>query len=579
MNKSSMAFATLLGLGLLTLTALPTFAAPNQPPVAKNDSFSTNEDTVLGVLAPGVLANDTDPEQDTLTAILVSPPVHGTLTLNSNGSFTYVPAANFNGTDSFTYKANDGRHDSAVATVSITVRSVNDAPVARNVSFTINEDDILGASRGILFDALDVDGDTLTATIVSAPSHGTLQFFSDGHFGYFPQANFNGADAFIYRVSDGHGATANGTVTIIIRPVDDPPVVGNQALDVGFNNDRTFRLAGTDVEGDALTFRIVTPPSHGTISGTSPVFKYTADTGFIGTDHAMYVANDGHADSAPATLTFHVKPVITIGDIRVSEGGPVAVFGATMEFKVTLTPAVSFPVSVHAESQDGTAVSTATAGLFGDYDKITPPDSDFTFAPGQTHASVFVTIIGDVFFEPDETFTVHLTSNEAIVTRVATGTILNDDINIGVAEGVPPTETVQVGEQIDYGVKWTHPEGWQLLNTIDIRISDPEGPVLTVRFDQTSNTFGLVDPADLKEGRTAAPGSNHRFETSAVTMYLKDSQVIGSGPTGPSVLLNLSLSFKPKAAGRVFSVEALATDDFGNKQGFDPAGTITVLPK
>lgn len=91
--------------------------------MATNDSYSTNEDTALTVPAPGVLGNDTDADSNPLTAVLVSGPAHGTLTLNPDGSFTYTPSANFSGADSFTYKANDGQADSNVATVSLTVVS------------------------------------------------------------------------------------------------------------------------------------------------------------------------------------------------------------------------------------------------------------------------------------------------------------------------------------------------------------------------------------------------------------------------------------------------------------------------
>ena len=101
--------------------------------MAINDSYSTNEDTPLNVTAPGVLANDTDADGNTLTVAAPRPasgPSHGTLTLNANGSFSYTPAANYNGPDSFTYNANDGTVNSAsAATVSITVNAVNDAPL------------------------------------------------------------------------------------------------------------------------------------------------------------------------------------------------------------------------------------------------------------------------------------------------------------------------------------------------------------------------------------------------------------------------------------------------------------------
>src|SRR4029450_6757832 len=112
----------------------------------------------------GVLSNDTDVDANSLTAIQVSGPAHGSLTLNVNGSLTYTPAANYNGPDSFTYKANDGTVDSNVATVSLTVNAVNDAPVAVNDSYNTNEDAPLNISApGVLSNDTDVDGNSLTA--------------------------------------------------------------------------------------------------------------------------------------------------------------------------------------------------------------------------------------------------------------------------------------------------------------------------------------------------------------------------------------------------------------------------------
>ena len=101
------------------------------PPVSNNDAYNATEDTQLSVAAPGVLSNDTDPENDALTAVIGTGPSHGTLSLSANGSFTYTGASNYNGTDTFTYKANDGSSNSTnAATVTITIAPVNDAPTA-----------------------------------------------------------------------------------------------------------------------------------------------------------------------------------------------------------------------------------------------------------------------------------------------------------------------------------------------------------------------------------------------------------------------------------------------------------------
>src|SRR5204863_151259 len=144
-------------------------------PVAGNDAFSVNEDNTLTVAATGVLANDTDIDGNPLTTVLATGPSNGTLTLNADGSFSYTPSANFNGSDSFTYRANDGAANSNLATVTITVNPVNDAPVAGNDTFSINEDTTLAVpAAGVLANDSDVDGNTLTAVLVSGPANGIL---------------------------------------------------------------------------------------------------------------------------------------------------------------------------------------------------------------------------------------------------------------------------------------------------------------------------------------------------------------------------------------------------------------------
>jgi large repetitive protein len=136
---------------------------------------------------PGVLGNDTDVEGSVLSPILVSDVSNGTLTLNADGSFTYLPAPNFTGNDSFTYKVNDGTVDSNIATVTINVGSVNDAPVAVEDSYSINEDTLLTVVvPGVLGNDTDNDGDLLTVTLITDVAHGTLVLNADGSFTYLP---------------------------------------------------------------------------------------------------------------------------------------------------------------------------------------------------------------------------------------------------------------------------------------------------------------------------------------------------------------------------------------------------------
>jgi len=204
---------------IVTITVTPV----NDAPVAVNDTQSVNEDTTLSVAAPGVLANDSDAEGDPFTAVQVTGPTNGALSLLPNGSFTYTPGTNFNGVDSFTYQAKGpGQALSNLATVKITVTPVNDAPVAANDVYSVDEDDVLTTAtlNGVLANDTDVDVDPLTAVLASGPASGTLILDANGSFTYTPNLNFNGTDSFSYRARDPSLALSNlATVTITVNPV------------------------------------------------------------------------------------------------------------------------------------------------------------------------------------------------------------------------------------------------------------------------------------------------------------------------------------------------------------------------
>lgn len=199
-----------------TVTILENDPIPpvNDPPVAVNNSYDATEDNALTIVAPGVLGNDADANSDPLTAVLNAGPANGGLTLNTNGSFTYTPNTNFNGSDSFTYHANDGQDDSNIATVSITVDAVNDAPVAVNDPATTDED------QSVIIDVLgndsDPDGDTLSVSAVTQGTNG--QVINNGNnITYVPAPNFTGTDTFDYTITDGL-ATASAIVTVDVIP-------------------------------------------------------------------------------------------------------------------------------------------------------------------------------------------------------------------------------------------------------------------------------------------------------------------------------------------------------------------------
>ncbi len=162
--------------GIATVTIQVT--GQNDAPVAQSDTYAVDEDGVLTVPTAGVLGNDTDVDLDTLTAVQVSGPTHGTLAFNSDGSFVYTPFTNYNGNDSFTYMANDGLADSNVATVDIMVNAVNDAPV-NTVPIAAQQTDAAGAvifssANGNLIFVSDVDTGTAELKVTLTATHGTL---------------------------------------------------------------------------------------------------------------------------------------------------------------------------------------------------------------------------------------------------------------------------------------------------------------------------------------------------------------------------------------------------------------------
>jgi VCBS repeat-containing protein len=199
----------------------PLTVLPNAPPVASADMFDGPEDAAI---TGNVLDNDSDIDSTTLTALLVSFPTHGALALNADGSFTYTPEANFNGTDSFTYRANDGLADSATVTATLTVDPVNDAPVALPDAFesAFGAPFVVGGP-GVLANDLDVEGDVLTAELVSGPAEGVLVLNPDGSFTYTPASFFFTPQSFTYRVNDGPAASAPVTVTLTGMFVDPGP--------------------------------------------------------------------------------------------------------------------------------------------------------------------------------------------------------------------------------------------------------------------------------------------------------------------------------------------------------------------
>ena len=223
MRKKTISFILILLAGTLALP-IGSHSFAITVPIASNDSYAKNENNVLVVDAPGILTNDTVATGKTLTAGLVTNVKNGTLILNSNGGFVYVPDVNFHGVDSFRYVANDGTFSSNVADVTITIGAVNHLPVAKNDIYVVNENSTLNIQgHGVLANDTDADGNTLTALLVTNVLNGVLALNQNGSFTYTPHTNFHGVDTFTYKANDGTANSNVSTVTIIVNQINSTP--------------------------------------------------------------------------------------------------------------------------------------------------------------------------------------------------------------------------------------------------------------------------------------------------------------------------------------------------------------------
>jgi len=275
-----------------------TIAAVNDAPVAEDIEAETEEDKPVEI---ALSASDVD--ADPLTAMIVTEPAHGEVSLEGFEA-TYTPAANYNGTDSFTFKVNDGTVDSNAATVSIMIAAVNDSPVANDISVEVDED----IPIEITLEVSDVDNpiEDLEADISARPSHGTAVI--DGIvITYTPAADYNGTDTFTFKVNDGELYSNIAMVSITVKPVNDAPVAKDISIETMESQAVEFNLIAYDPDEDRLSYTIVHRPEHGRVSCGGQMCNYTPATGWSGTDYLVFKANDGKLDSNEATVEIIVN--------------------------------------------------------------------------------------------------------------------------------------------------------------------------------------------------------------------------------------------------------------------------------
>ena len=158
--------------------------------------------------------------------------------------------------------------------------------------------------------ASDADGDLLSYTIVSQPNRGSLSGTAP-NLTYQPQANFSGGDSLTFKASDGQLSSQPATISITIQAVNDAPLAQTQSVSLQENaTGQAIKLAGSEAEGSALSYTLVSQLSHGSLTGSAPQLSYQPNSGYVGADSFSFKVSDGVWSSQPATvnLTISAKP-------------------------------------------------------------------------------------------------------------------------------------------------------------------------------------------------------------------------------------------------------------------------------
>jgi len=462
----------------------------NHPPIASDGTVATSAG-----IATAVVLHASDPDGDALVYSVVVGPAHGVLT-GIAPALTYTPDAGYAGPDSFTFKASDGRLDSNVATVSVTVAGTSRAPVAVDDEASTHANVPLALDPTANDDDPDGDPIQVVATSLTAPAHGTLTL--DGNsVTYTPDDGFVGDDGFRYRVTDGLATSEPATVTVHVT--NSAPVAQSAALALDEDTEVALAFAASDSDGDPTTFTIVGGSEHGTAADG----RYTPAVDYFGSDTIVYTANDGFADSPPATIEITVRPVN-------DAPRPADDHAMTAEdTRATLDVLANDTAGPANESDQKLALASVAVPVHG---TATVAGTDIRYEP-------------DANFNGTDTFGYRACDDVAIDPRCAEGTV-----TIVVTPVNDPPAVTLAPALVDEGSAVA----------LDADASDPDGDSLTYSWgsdlgivapdaDPSNATFTADDgPATAHVTLTVSDGSLETGATTEVTVLNADPTAVAS---------------------------------------------------
>ena len=312
-----------------------------------------------------MLPTASDADGDSITYTRVSSPANGSVSITPAGIYTYTPAPNYNGADSFTFSVNDSKGASASYTVALSITAVNDAPVAAGRSLTLNEDT---QANGTL-SATDVDNTVLTYSLVTQPVRGTVTLSGNGNYTYTPAKDFNGSDSFTFKASDGALDSNIATVSISVAAVNDAPVVTlplpDQSALAGSAFVYTFPgSAFTDVDTALLTYSAAQAngaalPSWLSFNSATRTFSGTPGPSNVGSTDVRVTASDGSLSVSDVfIITVDDRPVATA--FQPADGAKAVPVGSNLS--LTFSELIQRGTgAITLKTADGKVVETFTA--------------------------------------------------------------------------------------------------------------------------------------------------------------------------------------------------------------------------
>jgi hypothetical protein len=514
------------------LTAAIAPADPNTPPLAIADAYATVEGVPLAVDAPGLMANDLDPDGDAIVVTSFTPPANGTLTrIVTTGAFTYEPNPGFTGSDAFTYRVRDDLNNLSES-VEVTIEVLPDPnrePLALPDAFATLVDVPLAVDApGLMANDFDPDGDALVVTSFTPPANGTLtRIVTTGAFTYEPNPGFAGSDAFTYRIRDDlNNLSQPVDVTIeVLAPGGETPLAlpdfYSTVAEVALAIDAPGLLANDlDPNGDALVVTSFTPPANGTLTRivTTGAFTYEPNPGFTGSDAFTYrIRDDLDNVSDPVDVTIEVLPDTNRPPL------------ALADFYATL---VDVPLAVDAPGL-----------MANDLD----PDGDAlvvtSFTPPTNGTLTRIVTTGAFTYEPNPGFT----GSDAFTYRIRDDlNNLSESVEVAITVTAPDRTPPEIVVSEDPLVLWPPSHRYERIRVVDLvdAVLDEGDPDVTI--DDVVIVRVTSDEPDDADGD--GDGST------------VDDVVLGAGCR----VADLRAERQEAGNGRVYVVELAVTDASGN---------------